>query len=57
MAPPSPDRRPLGGGILIAIGAIVGAFTGAALRQPSIGLLIGTATGIALATGLALRRR
>ncbi len=35
-----------GGGIFIAIGAIVGAFVGGLMGQPSAGLLAGLALGV-----------
>lgn len=42
-------RNPLGGGIAIAILAIVGALVGGARGQPSAGLLLGVAAGALLA--------
>ncbi|MBA3879005.1 MULTISPECIES: hypothetical protein [Sphingomonas] len=53
-----PQRpAPMAGGVLIAIGAIVGAFVGATQGQPSFGFLLGLAAGIALATAVWLRDR
>ena len=45
------------GGALIALGAIVGAFGGAIAGQATAGFLVGTATGIGLATLMWLRTR
>lgn len=51
----APSNRPAtrsasaAGGVLIAIGAIGGAFAGAAIGEATRGFLIGLATGIALA--------
>ena len=45
MAKPSPTS----GGIFIALGVIVGAVIGIAKGQPSMGVLAGTALGIAAA--------
>lgn len=57
MATPSPRPASMAGGVLIAIGAIVGAFIGATRGQPSIGFLIGLGIGIVLATGIWLLDR
>lgn len=40
-----PENRS-GGGVFIAIGAIVGAFVGGYMGQPSAGLLAGLALGV-----------
>lgn len=42
-------KSPAGGGILIAIATLLGAFYGATQRQPSAGLVIGLGIGILLA--------
>ncbi len=47
----------MAGGVLIAIGAVFGAFAGATRGQPSIGFLIGLGIGIVLATGIWLLDR
>lgn len=39
----------LAGGIFIALGLLIGAIAGVALRQPSAGMVIGLASGTALA--------
>lgn len=43
------------GGICITLGVIVGVAAGMATRQPSLGLVIGLATGVILAIGISLR--
>ncbi|WP_417620508.1 hypothetical protein [Parasphingorhabdus sp.] len=40
-----PPKNSAGGGVFIAIGAIVGVFTGGYMGQPSAGLLAGLAIG------------
>ena len=55
--PPSPPRPTMGGGFLIAIGAVFGAFFGGMRHQPSAGLLLGLSLGILLATLLWWRQR
>lgn len=57
MTSPSPRPAPMAGGVLIATGAIIGAFVGATQGQPSFGFLLGLAAGIALATAVWLRDR
>lgn len=52
-----PTQTPRGGGAIIAIAIIGGAIIGLAMRQPSIGVLAGTALGVAAAIGLWLRDR
>lgn len=47
MAPP--PRSPSAGGFLIAVGALGGTAFGVYAGQPSIGFLVGTALGVALA--------
>lgn len=42
---PPPRRKPIGGGVFIAIGLVTGAIAGGLLGQPSIGLLAGLAAG------------
>ncbi|HVI99781.1 MAG TPA: hypothetical protein VM657_12030 [Sphingomonas sp.] len=58
MARPS-SRTPLAGGVLIALGVIIGVIGGIALRQPTQGFLVGLAAGIAMAVAVWLidRRR
>ncbi|OYQ25013.1 hypothetical protein CHU93_14340 [Sandarakinorhabdus cyanobacteriorum] len=52
-SPRSSARPPQrGGGILIALGLVLGAGIGTALGQPSQGLIIGFAVGGALAIAL-----
>jgi uncharacterized membrane protein len=56
--PRSSGRPPQrGGGILIALGLVLGAGIGTALGQPSQGLIIGFAVGVLLAIGLVLADR
>ncbi|MBY0282833.1 MAG: hypothetical protein K2W81_02575 [Sphingomonas sp.] len=57
MTTPSPRPASMAGGVLIAIGAVFGAFAGATRGQPSIGFLIGLGIGIVLATGIWLLDR
>lgn len=57
MTTPSPRPASMAGGVLIAIGAVFGAFAGAIRGQPSIGFLIGLGIGIVLATGIWLLDR
>lgn len=47
MAPP--PRSPSAGGFPIAVGALGGTAIGLYVGQPSIGFLVGTAAGVALA--------
>ncbi|WP_294196357.1 hypothetical protein [uncultured Sphingomonas sp.] len=47
MAPP--PRSPSAGGFPIAVGALGGTAIGLYAGQPSIGFLVGTAAGVALA--------
>lgn len=47
----------LGGGVLIALGAIIGPVIGLYAGQPSIGLLAGVSIGAALAIVIWLRDR
>lgn len=54
---PPPPRRMMGGGLLLALGALIGAFAGASQGQPSLGLIVGLAGGVALATAVWLRDR
>ena len=50
---PEPTKNaPTAGGFLIAVGAIGGTIVGIALRQTTLGFLIGTATGIACAIAI-----
>ncbi len=46
------SRSPAAGGVLIAIGAIVGAIVGLFLGEPSKGFLIGTGAGIGMAIAI-----
>jgi len=52
-----PSKRSAAGGFLIATGAMIGAFAGAAFGESTRGFLIGTATGIVLAAILWWRNR
>ncbi|MGE4410550.1 MAG: hypothetical protein EP321_07600 [Sphingomonadales bacterium] len=45
------------GGIFIALLALIGVFAGGFMGQPTIGLLIGLALGIAIALGLWWKER
>lgn len=56
---PSPSSQPpqRGGGVLIALGLMLGAGIGTALGQPSQGLIIGFAVGVGLAIVMLLRDR
>jgi len=51
----SPSRSPVGGGVLIAIGAIAGAFGGAFFGESSRGFFVGFAAGALFAIILWLR--
>ena len=53
----SPSSRPAAGGVLIAIGAILGAAIGLARGESTAGFLIGTALGIGGAIAVWLRAR
>jgi hypothetical protein len=53
----SPSRSPLGGGVLIAVGAIIGAFGGAFFGESSRGFFAGLAAGAVLAIIVWLRDR
>jgi hypothetical protein len=53
----SPRPSPNAGGFLIAGAILVGAIVGVALRQPTIGVLVGTALGVAGALIVWLRDR
>jgi hypothetical protein len=44
-----PKQNALGGGIFIAIGMLGGAIIGVFMGEPSIGMVAGLATGIAIA--------
>ena len=48
---------PAAGGVLIALGAIGGTVAGLATAQPTLGFLIGTAAGVALALAIWWRGR
>jgi hypothetical protein len=50
-------RNPAGGGIFIALGAAAGVIVGRLYAQTSIGLIAGTAVGIAIALSLWWRER
>ena len=53
-----PRSRPsAAGGVLIALGAVAGTVVGYIQWQPTIGFLIGTAAGAALAVAIWLRDR
>ena len=41
-------KNPRAGGSLLALSVIAGAFAGALLKQPSMGVVAGTAIGIAI---------
>lgn len=47
----------MGGGIFMALGAIIGAVAGLYAGQPSIGLLVGLGAGGAAALIMARRKR
>ena len=55
----SPSRAPMAGGFLIALCVLAGAVTGALKGEPSLGFVIGTGIGVALAAAVWLidRRR
>ncbi|USI73839.1 hypothetical protein [Sphingomonas morindae] len=53
----SPSRSSRGGGVLIALGAVLGALIGTFSGQPSIGVVAGTGLGVALAVLLWWRDR
>lgn len=53
--PPSPRGNGMGGGVLIALGAIVGPIIGLFRGSATIGFLIGIGVGIGLAAIIALR--
>ncbi len=53
----APSRGSPAGGVLIAVGAIGGAFAGALAGEATLGFLFGTATGIALAAAMWWRSR
>lgn len=48
MASKPPSRAPLAGGFLLATSLIVGTIAGATRGQPSLGLVVGFAVGMAL---------
>ncbi|MES1972496.1 MAG: hypothetical protein V4472_08525 [Pseudomonadota bacterium] len=52
MASTPPTRTPLAGGALIAFGAMAGAAIGLFRGEPTVGFLIGTGAGIALAIAI-----
>ncbi|WP_375426832.1 hypothetical protein [uncultured Sphingomonas sp.] len=53
-----PRSRPsAAGGVLVAIGTILGAVIGVSLQQPTLGIIIGVAIGAALAVVIWLRDR
>ena len=54
MANPSPTAA---GGVLIALGAIVGAAVGVSMNETTAGFLIGTGIGVALALAIWWRSR
>ncbi len=56
MSDPSP-ATPTAGGVLIAIGAMAGAFGGAFFGESSRGFFIGTGLGVVLALAMWLRQR
>ncbi|MBO9711411.1 MAG: hypothetical protein J7495_00725 [Sphingomonas sp.] len=49
MASTPPPRTPMAGGLILAVAILAGAFIGAAENQATIGLILGTAAGAALA--------
>jgi len=46
MTSPPTNRAPMAGGVLLALGIIVGVIGGSLLGQPSIGFLVGVAVGL-----------
>lgn len=56
MATPS-SRTPMAGGFLLSITILVGAIVGVAKGQPSLGVVVGAAIGVALAVLIWLRDR
>jgi hypothetical protein len=57
MTGPHKPKAPTGAGAIIALLIIGGAILGGLKGQPSIGLLVGAATGVAIALLLWLRDR
>lgn len=57
--PPTPSRPALAGGIFIALLMPIGAVAGGLLGQPTIGMIVGTLSGAAIAAVIWLvdRRR
>ncbi len=53
----SPTPSPKSGGVLIAGAVVIGAIAGVLLGQPTIGVLVGTALGVAGALIVWLRDR
>ena len=51
------SKNPTGAGAIIALSIITGTIVGGLMGQPSIGLLTGTALGVAIAVLLWLRER
>ncbi len=54
---PTPRKNAAGGGVLIALGSIIGAFAGVTMGESTRGFFLGTAIGVALAVLLWLRDR
>lgn len=54
---PSQRRASRAGGFIIAITVLVGALLGARAGQPSLGVVVGTGLGVAIALGLFLYDR
>lgn len=51
-----PSRSPIAGGAPLALSIIAGAVIGLVIGQPSLGILIGAAAGVAIALAVWLRR-
>ncbi len=53
----NPPRPSAAGGVLVAVGAILGAVVGVSRQQPTLGMIVGIAVGAALAVVIWLRDR
>lgn len=54
---PNSGKASRAGGFIIAVAILAGALLGAHFRQPSLGVVIGTGLGVALALALYLHDR